>query len=114
MRPDEETGSAEEQPASNMAASKLETIEYRSRSVRGGFNFTRMAIPLRKPLPQSGKSFLSTVMLGKVLSNALLSMATLPIKVSTDSSFGMAVLILVTRRKSRLSRSIQLVVYIIP
>ena len=50
MQPDEETGSAEEQPASNMAASKLETVEYRSRSVRGGFNFTRMAIPLRKPL----------------------------------------------------------------
>jgi len=43
VQPDEETGSAEEQPASNMAASKLETVEYRSRSVRGGFNFTRMA-----------------------------------------------------------------------
>lgn len=51
MQPDEETGSAEEQPASNMAAPKLETVEYRSRSIRGGFNFTRMAIPLRKPLP---------------------------------------------------------------
>jgi hypothetical protein len=28
MQPDEETGSAEEQPASNMAAPKLETVEY--------------------------------------------------------------------------------------
>lgn len=50
MQPDEETGYAEEQAASNMAAPRLETVEYRSRSVRGGFNFTRMAIPLRKPL----------------------------------------------------------------
>ena len=51
VQPDGETGSAEEQPASNMAVSKLETVENGSRSVRGGFNFTRMAIPLRKPLP---------------------------------------------------------------
>ena len=48
VQPDEETGYAEEQAASNMAAPRLETVEYRSRSVRGGFNFTRMAIPLRK------------------------------------------------------------------
>ena len=50
MQPDEETGSAEEQPASNMVAPRLETVEYRSRSVWDGFNFTRMASPLRKPL----------------------------------------------------------------
>ena len=55
MQPDEETGSAEEQPASNMAAPRLETVEYRNRSVWGGFNFTRMAIPLRKPLPSVRK-----------------------------------------------------------
>ena len=28
VQPDEETGSAEEQPASNMAAPRLETVEY--------------------------------------------------------------------------------------
>ena len=28
VQPDEETGSAEEQPASNMVAPKLETVEY--------------------------------------------------------------------------------------
>ena len=36
-----------------------------------------------------------------------------PIKVSTDSSLGIAVLMRVTRLKSRFNRSIQLVVYII-
>ena len=50
MHPEEETGSAEEQPASNMVAPRLETVEYLSRSVWDGFNFTRMASPLRKPL----------------------------------------------------------------
>ena len=58
MQPDEETGSAEEQPASNMAAPRLETVEYRSRSLWGGFNFTRMAVPLRKPLPSIKKQLL--------------------------------------------------------
>ena len=55
VQPDEETGSAEEQPVSNMAAPRLETVEYRSRSTRDGFNFPRMAIPLRKPLPSVGE-----------------------------------------------------------
>lgn len=53
------------------------------------------------------------VMLGNALSKALWSIAALPISVSTDSSLGMAILIRVTLRKSRLRRSIQLVVYII-
>ena len=58
MQPDEETGYAEEQPASNMAAPILETVEYRSRSTRSGFNFTRMAVPLRKPFPSVRKQSL--------------------------------------------------------
>lgn len=33
MQPDEETGSAEEQPASNMAVPTLETVEYQAPSV---------------------------------------------------------------------------------
>lgn len=55
MQPDEETGSAEEQPVSNMAVPRLETVEYRSRSTRDGFSFTRIATPLRKPLPSVGE-----------------------------------------------------------
>lgn len=51
MRQDEETDFAEEPPACNMAASGLETVEYRSRSGRDGFNFTRMSITPGKPLP---------------------------------------------------------------
>ena len=62
---------------------------------------------------QSGNSILSAVMLGKCRLKALCSMATLPIRVRTDSSLGMAVLIRVTLLKSLFNRSIQLVVYII-
>ena len=62
---------------------------------------------------QSGNSILSAVMSGKCRLKALCSIATLPIRVRTDSSLGRLVLIRVTHLKSLFNRPIQLVVDII-
>lgn len=55
MQPDEETGYAEEQPASNMAAPKLETVEYRGRSERGRLQLHQDGHSAKKTFPSVWK-----------------------------------------------------------
>lgn len=66
------------------------------------------AASLKEVYTYSGNSDLSTVMFGSARSRALFSIATLPIRINTDSSLGMAVLMRVTLRKSLFCRLIQL------
>ena len=68
------------------------------------------AISLKEVYTYLGNSDLSMVMFGKARSKALFSIATFHIRINTDSSLGMAVLMRVTLRKSLSSRSIQFVV----
>ena len=68
------------------------------------------AVLLKEVYNHSWNSDLSLVIFSKVRSSALFSIATLPIRINTDSSLGMAVLMRVTQRKSLLSRSIQFIV----
>ena len=106
------TYSTKDQAACNKA---LQTLDGRIHPgvamMTAPFFFCMSGLPSSENLfHQSGNSVLSHVMFGSNRSKALCSMATLPISVSTDSSLGMAVRILVTLLKSRFRRSIQLVV----
>lgn len=56
MQPNEETDSAEDQPASNMAAPTLETVGLQEPSPQRRFHIFRRAVPLRKPTPVEKQS----------------------------------------------------------
>ena len=105
------TYSTKDQAACNKALQTLDGRIHPGAAMKTAPFFCISGFPSNENLfHQSGNSVLSQVMFGSSRSKALCSMATLPISVSTDSSLGMAVRILVTLLKSRFRRSIQLVV----